>query len=251
MSRPPNTSMIAKVLLGVLLVASLLSLFRPRTYAQPADPEPLRSIEGWGRVYDPQEDCRLAVAEDRLSIVVPGTLHDLSVEQGQVEAPRVLQGMEGDFVARVTVAGALRPGGDRTARYAHPYHGAGLLLWSDGHNYVRMERAAIRRGSQLISYINFEQRRQGRMLSSEATAIPDAPQILRLERQGQRLFASFSPDGERWTPLPEMAIDFAPGVRVGVAAVNTATLPLTAEFESLEVTAIDAPPAPEQQPAAP
>jgi len=88
----------------------------------------------------------------------------------------------------------------------------------------------------LISYVNFEQRSRGRMVSSQSTFIPGEPVVLRLERQEARLFASFSPDAKRWTPLPEMGLDFAADLRVGVAAVNTATDALKAEFDGLAIT---------------
>jgi len=207
-----------------------------RTPALVPDPPPSRSIEGWGEAYDPKGDCAFEVQGQRLTVRVPGSLHDLSAEAGDVSAPRILRVTRGDFVASVTVAGAVRPGGEQTGRHAYPYHGAGLLVWQDSNQYVRLERAAILRGSQLISYVNFEQRSRGRMVSSQSTSIPDEPVVLRLERQGGRLFASFSPDAKRWTPLPDMPLDFAAELRVGVATVNTATEALKAEFDGLAVT---------------
>lgn len=218
---------------------SVFSLFGRSRSGNPAQvSEPIRSIEGWGHAYDPIGDCQFETAESWLTIAVPGTLHDLSAEQGQTSAPRVLREVDGDFVARVRVEGALGPGGAPTCSYAYPYLGAGLLFWRDDRDYVRLERAAIRRGTQVISYVNFERRRRGRLVHSEAAPIPEAPQILRLERQGHRLFASFSPDGDCWTPLPEMAIDFGSSLRIGVAAVNTSTNPFRAVFESLEVAGV-------------
>jgi regulation of enolase protein 1 (concanavalin A-like superfamily) len=74
------------------------------------------------------------------------------------------------------------------------------------------------------------------MVSSQATPILDEPVVLRLQRQGGRLFASFSPDAKRWTPLPEIPLDFAADVNVGVVAVNTATDGWKAEFDGLEIT---------------
>jgi regulation of enolase protein 1 (concanavalin A-like superfamily) len=209
---------------------------RSRTPVLVPDPQPSRSLEGWGEAYDPKGDCTFDVKEKRLTVTVPGSLHDLSAEAGDVSAPRILRATHGDFVASVTVAGTVRPSGGPTSRRAYPYHGAGLLAWQDSNHYVRLERAAILRGSQLISYVNFEQRSGGRMVSSQATPIPDEPVVLRLERQGGQLFASFSPDSKKWTPLPEMRLDFAADLRVGVAAVNSAAQGWNAEFDGLEIT---------------
>jgi regulation of enolase protein 1 (concanavalin A-like superfamily) len=118
----------------------------------------------------------------------------------------------------------------------YPYHGAGLLVWQDSNHYVRLERAAVLRGSQVLSYVNFEQRRHGRMAGSKGIPVPDELVTLRLERVDARVFASFSPDAKRWTPLPEMALNFVPDLKVGIAAVNTATDPFKAEFVGLAIT---------------
>ena len=125
----------------------------------------------------------------------------------------------------------MKPGGSSTTNYAYPYHGAGLIVWQDSNNFVRLERAAILRDSRLFSYLNFEQRRGGRNVDPQATPIPDAPLHLRLERQGNRLSASFSPDGQQWTPVPTMVVNLNPRVKVGVAAVSTSTSKFRAEFE--------------------
>jgi len=74
------------------------------------------------------------------------------------------------------------------------------------------------------------------MVSSQSTSIPDEPVVLQLERQEGGLFASFSPDAKRWTPQPEMGLDFAADLRVGVAEVNTATDGLKAELDGLAIT---------------
>jgi regulation of enolase protein 1 (concanavalin A-like superfamily) len=200
------------------------------------DPPSSRSLDGWGDAFDPKCDCVFELEGQTLTISVPGSLHDLSAEAGDLSAPRVLRSARGDFMASVTVAGMVRPGGQMAGKRFYPYHGAGLLVWQDSNHYVRLERAAVLRGSQALSYVNFEQRRGGRMASSKGTPIPDEPVILRLERVGARLFASFSPDEKRWTPLPEMALDFVPDLKVGIAAVNTATDPFKAEFVGLSIT---------------
>lgn len=218
------------VLVGVFIA----TLFK----SPPPVPEPVafRSVAGWGEFYDSSEDCKLSTDADKLTIEIPGTLHDLSSEYRNVNAPRVLRAVEGDFIASVIVSGSVEPAGRPTTTYAYPYQGAGLLVWQDSNNYVRLERAAILRDDRLVSYLNFEQRQRGQNINPRSAQIPDAPLHLRLERQTDRMIASFSPDGQQWTKLPEMAVKLEPGVKVGIAAVNTSTSAFRAEFEKGSVS---------------
>lgn len=154
-----------------------------------------------------------------------------------MNAPRVLRAVEGDFVAEVTVAGQLQPGGGRTSSYALPYQGAGLLVWLDRDNFIRFERAAILRGNGFFPYVNFEQRASASMASSTGTATPEGPIRLRLERKGSTVSAAYRMEGQDWVKIPRSV-----GIRwwgdllkVGVAAVNTATAPLTVELMDLRV----------------
>ena len=55
---------------------------------------------------------------------------------------RILRDITGDFDLRVRVAGTRRPGGRATTTAYSPYHGAGLIIWQDEENYVRLEIAA-------------------------------------------------------------------------------------------------------------
>ena len=198
---------------------------------------PVAAVAGWGDTFDPQGDCTIKSAGGSLTILVPGTLHDLSVEQGKVTAPRVLRAVEGDFVAEVTVAGIIRPGGDRTSRYALPYHGAGLLVWLDRDDFIRLERAAILRGNEPFYYVNFEQRTSANMASSTGSAVPSGPLALRLERQGSTVSAAYKMEGQSWVKIgkPAGIRWWGESLKVGVAAVNTATEPLTAEFKELVI----------------
>ena len=198
---------------------------------------PVAAVPGWGDAFDLVGDCGFKGAGATLRIEVPGTLHDLSVEQGKVSAPRVLRVVEGDFEAEVNVVGELQPGGERTSTYALPYHGAGLLVWLDRDNFIRFERAAILRGNSFFHYVNFEQRSNASMTSSTGTAAPEGPIRLRLERQGTTVKASYRAEGQEWVRIRGSAATrwWGESLRVGVAAVNTASVPLVAEFKDLHV----------------
>jgi regulation of enolase protein 1 (concanavalin A-like superfamily) len=194
-----------------------------------------KTLKGWGKTTDPDGDCTFSLEGDRLTIEVPGTLHDLN-PMGKFNAPRVLRSVSGDFVASVKVDGKVQPSGDATSGYALPYNGAGLVVWKNEQNYIRLERAAILRQGQVVSYVNFEGFEAGQRLKGLNASIPDAPAFFRIERQRGRIRASISPDGNRWSPLPEMVVKFDAELSVGVAAVNTSSAVFKAEFEGLAVS---------------
>ena len=123
---------------------------------------------------------------------------------GTANAPRVLRPVRGYFDASVIVDGVFHPSGRATTKEYAPYHGAGILLWQDDRNYVRLEIAADVRHGKPRSYANFELARaagspspragdQGWLDASAARA------------SGSEVRAAFGPDGSRWTwfaPLP-------------------------------------------------
>jgi S1-C subfamily serine protease len=76
-------------------------------------PEPERSgtdLAGWGTVIDPDKDCKITPNDKRLTIEIPGKLHELDYDGGLTNAPRVMREVEGDFVATVKVTGDFKLG---------------------------------------------------------------------------------------------------------------------------------------------
>src|SRR5262249_23638573 len=155
---------------------------RPREAAK--EPEtiiPVQTAEGggkptdWGDVVDPDGDC-LVVRDgeaSRATILISGTAHLLSAEIGRMNAPRLLRDITGDFEVRVRVTGTGHPGGKATTNRYAPYHGAGILLWQDPGNYVRLEIAADLRKGRVFPYANFELRQAGRLVVSRGLQIDD------------------------------------------------------------------------------
>jgi TonB family protein len=76
---------------------------RPEPPAVPAGPtgNP-RSLE-WGTLVDPLGQARIEERAGSLEIEVPAGTFDLSIELGQVNAPRVTKLVHGDLMAQVTV----------------------------------------------------------------------------------------------------------------------------------------------------
>jgi len=192
----------------------------------------------WGDVIDPDRDCRIVVEpqRDRATIFVPGRPHILSAEIGRVNAPRVLRELKGDFDVKVRVTGTDHPGGRATTSQYAPYHGAGILVWQDQENYVRLEIATDLQRGKSRSYVNFEYRKDGTLAASSGLPNGDGSNHLRLKRRGNEIHAAFGPDGLRWTSFPPLLAKLNDRLNVGVSAINTATKPLTAELEGFELS---------------
>jgi regulation of enolase protein 1 (concanavalin A-like superfamily) len=198
----------------------------------------LHEVPGWGRVLDPWRDCDVALdpASDRLKIKVPGTPHVLSAEAPELpmSAPRVVRRVRGDFTAVVRVLGRLEPGRSRTTHYA-PYHGAGLIVWQDPSNYLRLERAVGFINGRHHPYVNYELREGGRLAMSHGITIEDHSLYLKLRREGRVFSAWYSRDGRRWAALTSCDAGFDERVEVGVIAVNSSGRVLSAELERLRI----------------
>jgi len=202
----------------------------------PSAPPPVAGAPAdFGKPDDPDGDCQVRVEGGVATITVPGTLHDLSGRAGRFNAPRLLRPVEGAFLAEVKVGGEVRPAGEPTRPGAFPFHGAGLLLWGDAGNFIRLERAAILRDGVARPYILFEHHLSGGPPSEQGGPYAGGPVSLRLRRLGSRIVGSYSTDGVRWEELAPLEFDFPPQAAVGVAAVNTASEPLKARFEGFKV----------------
>jgi hypothetical protein len=163
------------------------------------EPEPTgRELAGWGTAIDTGKDCEFSPKEKTLSIKVPGTWHDLNPDTGKLNAPRVLRETEGDFVITVKVEGEFKPSGKSTNPRGFPYNGAGIIIWSDSDNFIRLERGAILRKDKTTATVAFEEREGGYRGAVHNVTLQPGPVYLRLERKGSRIFGSVSFDGSSW-----------------------------------------------------
>jgi hypothetical protein len=174
-------------------------------------------------------------SKDGASILVPGRSHLLSAEINRMNAPRVLREVRGDFEVRVRIKGVEGVGSRATtSRYA-PWHCAGILLWKDAANYVRLEIAAEFLRGKVQRFAQFEFRRDGRLASSLGQPIEDGSPHLRLRRWGEEVYGSFGPDGRHWTSFAPFLASFPDPVEVGIVAINSSTKPLEAEFTGFQI----------------
>lgn len=203
--------------------------------ATQTEPRPGVKQGEWGRRFDPDGDCTFNVQGGALTIEVPATPHDLSIELGRTNAPRMLQEVIGDFSIEVKVCGVLRPpaGGSVPGRLA--YQAGGILLWVDERNYVRLERAALNRNGDLSTYVAYEARVDGLPRPSRSLNLSDQDVYLRLERRGKQLRAFVRGEDGPWRPQQDINLELPAKVQIGVAVVNAAQQQLQVRFEGLRI----------------
>jgi hypothetical protein len=162
-------------------------------------------------------------------------MHDLVPVAGRrTNAPRITVAVDGDSAAEVVVPAYDPPADPPVPGSAVAFHGAGLLLWGEDGRLVRLERAAVRRGSQVRNYVLFELLPPGTGAPGQEVDCGGGPLHLRLERQGTQVVGLFSTDGASWQrPRPQPFLSTR--ARLGVAAVNTSTQPFRARFQKFGV----------------
>ncbi len=205
--------------------------------APPADPtKPFEG--GWDKPVDPDGDCKFRREKGGLTIEVPGKDHDLGIERGLMNAPRLLRDVEGDFIAQVRVGGPFIPSATSTTTERIPFVGAGLLLMAGQKTYIRLERAAMRWKGEVKTFANWELREDGKWaLAGNASVCPleDRETYLRLERKGDKLLAAVSHDAKKWTELKPLELKLPAKLKLGVAAGTTSTEPFLPRFDRFDL----------------
>ena len=160
------------------------------------DKKPLE-IKGWGTVVDPAGDCKVAEKDGKVTITVPDTHHDLNPTPkfDNVLAPRVLQEVEGDFTLQVKVDAFPRPKAKTASSKAGiTFVAAGLLVWEDEKNFVRLFRAA--NGDRGNLFGTLEVFRDGKFVGDGfLTNLKDEATHLKVSRKGNDFTFSMSADG--------------------------------------------------------
>jgi regulation of enolase protein 1 (concanavalin A-like superfamily) len=199
----------------------------------------IRTIPGWGQVIDPDGDCTITPESGKVTITVPGTTHDLSSYHSiykKRNAPRILREVDGDFTVEVKVSGAFDPGQAATLPETDPFNGAGLLLWANDENFLRLERNVWTTSHDSHSSYEplFEYWKDDKDLTPDTTStkpfFEGMSMYLRLTRQGDQIRAAVSKDGTHWTKTNSTTVQFPHSIKVGVDAINTSKQPFTVEF---------------------
>lgn len=138
-------------------------------------------------------------------------------------APRLVKAVTGNFVLETKVN--FDPKED--------YQGAGLLIYKDGDNYLRVERAFGGVGGG-ESGMRFDQRKKDEYLTIATpgeTPTGAKAAELRILRIGNTFTAFWREDeNTEWKELGEVRSDYPETIHIGLITCNTAA-PITAEFE--------------------
>ena len=188
-------------------------------------------IKGWGQVEDPDGDCKISAKEGKVTFSIPGGTHDLWPGGGKVNAPRILQDVEGDFTVQVKVASSVKPENGF-------FRSGTLLIWKDDTTFVRLDSACAHRSGTNFDFFCYLHvfNDKNRLVNEQLRPLKDQPTDLRLERHDAKVVASFSQDGGKtWKSFGEKTVDLPRKLRVGVAAVNGTNNPFTVTLEDFKI----------------
>ena len=192
-----------------------------------------KTIKGWGEIVDPAGDCGIAEVEGGLTITVPGSYHDFTPEAdyNNLDAPRIVQEVEGDFEMQVLVRKFPRPLANTGANTTKPlpYVSSGLVVWQEGGKFVRLERASAH--PTFLAAVGSWFSGQKKVARGRNT-LQDESVWLRLKRKGGKL-SLFHSAGKTWTPVVPAGEEFLlPGkVKVGVFTINATNREIRHQFE--------------------
>lgn len=202
-----------------------------RAEGSPA-PEPKGvAMPPWGEAIDPKKDSEIRGDKERVHIKIFGTR---TGAQTILNTPRVMREVEGDFVITVKVVGDFRAGGKSVNPKTLPFNGAGILVWSDPDNYIRLERAAVTRRGRYSSYVNFEHFEGGARAAAHNEVMKGGDCWVRMERKGSRIHGSISFDGTTWKELKPIQTVWPRKLKVGVSATSSSSQPFTVAFEEFD-----------------
>ena len=209
----------------------------------PEGPPPTVKLATWGKFVDPRGECSQMRTGRILSIRVPGThpYNLLPLEGFNLDAPRLVQELEGDFLIQATVMPYEQPKPNTSSRPGRPvsFRAAGLLVWVNEQTFLRFERASYGESGEGTPYLNMEwynTGQPGRTGDAARPMIPSAPTHLQIERRGQVLYLRRSDDGRRWTDVNAVHnLNLPQHVSVGLVASNSTNTDFTAEFHNIRL----------------
>lgn len=207
--------------------------------ARAEEVKPLDYVAGWGVVIDPAGGCTFSRESGKFTIKLPGEYFDLWPVQGKVNAPLVLQEVEGDFSIEVKLAHIDKP--ERDTRLAGlagttSFHAGSLVIWQDAKNFVRFDRTHMDRNGQQITSCYLHVFKDGQRVVELSPVVPDRPTQLRLTRKADSVTAAYSQDGGRsWKDLPRQKLELPAKVKAGVSALNNTVRGNTVTFEGLKI----------------
>ncbi len=196
-------------------------------------------IPGWGTPSDTDADCTIQLESGVLTITLPAAPHELKAFPKRRNAPRVLRDIESNYEAVVKVS--LKADEPKAPSAAEAERGAGILIWLDVANLIRIERAQVwdkdaadPRAAVLIEYWRDGQLRERHVVSDGLPLQGDAT-WLRATRRIDKLKIEASADGDNWTDVKTVGVRLSSRTKIGVVATNTSGVPLEARLEGFSV----------------
>jgi S1-C subfamily serine protease len=201
---------------------------------------------------DPEKDCKLVKSEDdmKIKIEIPGgkvrtlapyVVQRINKRKALHNAPMSLIDVEGDFAVLVEVTGEISAGAtlpkDRQGNnIPFTFQAAGLLLYQDKDNFVRLERSAGVAVDTLqpIHKVLFEVVKDGKLVPNQNyPPVPDGPVYLLLVRRKGRVMCGASLNlGTPPQPFKLIELDLPKKIKVGLSASNISAKPFSAQFEN-------------------
>jgi serine/threonine protein kinase/regulation of enolase protein 1 (concanavalin A-like superfamily) len=158
----------------------------------------------------------------------PGT----DLRAWNMAAPRVLRPLSGNFTVSVLT----------TFMPMKSYQGAGIVLWQDEKNFIRLEH-----GYAHANGVTYEYSLKGKYIriadtfrdNNPARLLPGVTSVeLRLQRHGNTFSAWMRQSGNNWQHINDSQIPFSANLTVGLLVVNTppTSSPITATFSNFQMS---------------
>jgi regulation of enolase protein 1 (concanavalin A-like superfamily) len=173
---------------------------------------------GWTWV-DPLGDSSFSLTANpgHLRLYTPDGGHDL-YPYANLDAPRMLQSISGDFVATTKV----------TMYPSYNYQGAGLLIWQDQDNYIRLERT-------LVDGVDMWYRIEG-VYNGIQIPYTNPTVYLRVQRFGNNFTVWYSANDSDWIQVTTTNYSAMNTLQVGLDLINQwQDNPIWADFDYFEL----------------
>jgi S1-C subfamily serine protease len=210
-----------------------------------------KSLPMLGPLIDPEKNCKLIKDEENLKIKIevpggkvrtlaPYVVTRLNKKKPLHNAPMTLIEVEGDFAAVVEVTGDMTPGTnlpkDRQGNeIPFTFQGAGLLLYQDKDNFVRLERTAgvAIQTLQPIHKVLFEVVKDGKHVENQSyPPVPEGPvSLLLMRKKGKVLCGASLNLTAPAVPIKVIELDLPKKIQIGLSASNISAKAYTAQFE--------------------
>lgn len=191
----------------------------------------------WNQTVDPDGDCKVQDADDKLTITIPAKHHVLEAVSGRANSPRRLLDIDGDFTVQVRVGGDFTPAPASSDGERFSWIGAGLILWVDDNTFLRLERAGWYGRKPSTLYANWEVRENSKWIETKHNfaGLSAAETYLRLERRGKQILPSYSEDGQNWINVKPWDIEIPAKVKIGVLAGSTTGRTFAPTFDRFQL----------------